>query len=249
MARAQEWCPDGWDRGTFAHGDHSHAFYTADRGTPDAPLPTVMLMHEFPGISENLVELANVLAADFRVVVPSIVGRDGNPGSLDSARQLCVRRELHVLARDGVSTSVGWLRDFAHRHVADSSGRSFGVIGLCLTGNFALALAVDPRVAGAVVAEPAGMPVRPSGLGLSDQDRAALQQRVGLQVQGYRFRRDCLSPASKLAAARELLGDERMRVFTLTSPNQRKHSTLTGKWRNDGAVANVRAFLRERLAA
>lgn len=248
MATAQEWCPDGWDRGTFAHGGHSHAFYVVDRSTADAPSPSVMLMHEFPGISEHLVALGNTLAEDFRVVVPSIVGRDGSPTMLDSTRQLCVRREVHVLARDGVSTSVGWLRDFAHEHVALSTGRSFGVIGLCLTGNFALALAVDPRVAGAVVAEPAGMPVRPSGLGLSDDDRTALQHRVGLQVQGYRFRRDCLSPASKLTAAQELLGDERMRVFTLTTPNQSKHSTLTGEWRSDAAIANVRAFLRERLA-
>jgi dienelactone hydrolase len=248
MTAQPEWCPEGWERGSFAHGDHSHAFYVIDHGGTEAALPSVMLMHEFPGISEHLVELANVLSADFRVVVPSIIGRDGSPTGFDSARQLCVRREIHALAGDGVSSSAQWLRGFADEHVARRSDRPFGVIGMCLTGNFALALAVDPRVRGAVVAEPA-MPARPSGLGLSSQDRTALRQRLDLRVQGYRFRRDCLSPASKLVAAQELLGPERMRVFTLTSPDETKHSTLTGQWRSEAAIESVRGFLRERLTA
>jgi dienelactone hydrolase len=246
MTAQREWCPEGWDRGTFEHGDHSHAFYVIDHGGTDAALPSVLLMHEFPGIADHLVELANTLSADFRVVVPSIIGRDGSPTALDSARQLCVRREIHALADGGVSSSATWLRDFAEEHVAERSDRPYGVIGMCLTGNFALALAVDPRVRGAVVAEPA-MPARPSGLGLSAEDRTALRERIDLRVQGYRFRRDCLSPASKLVAAQELLGAERMRVFTLTSPDETKHSTLTRRWRSEAAIENVRGFLLERL--
>ncbi|GAA1978826.1 dienelactone hydrolase family protein [Microbacterium pumilum] len=246
MARGTEWCPEGWDRHTYPHGDHSHPYYIVDRSPADSPHPSVLLMHEFPGISDNLVALANVLAEDFRVVVPSIVGRDGSATPLDSMRQICVRREVHILARHGVSASVAWLREFADAHVADSSGRRYGVIGLCLTGNFALALAVDPRVAAAVVGEPA-IPVRPSGLGLSPGDSASLAEHPDLRVQGYRFRYDCLSPGAKLDAAQRLLGG-RMQVFTLTGPNQFGHSTLTGRWRSDAAIASTRAFLNERLA-
>ena len=209
-------------------------------------------MHEFPGISDNLVALADVLAEDFRVVVPSIVGRDGSATPLDSMRQICVRREVHIFARNGVSDSVAWLREFADAHVADSSGRPYGVIGLCLTGNFALALAVDPRVAAAVVGEPA-IPVRPSGLGLSADDRDRLAERADLRVQGYRFRYDCLSPGAKLDSAAAAARPSACAVFTLTGPNQFGHSTLTGKWRSEAAIESTRAFLRsgsrpERLA-
>jgi dienelactone hydrolase len=247
MATEHEWCPPGWDRQSYPHGDHAHAFYVVDRSAPEAPRPSVMLMHEFPGISQHLVDFANELAEDFRVVVPSIVGRDGSPSSLDSVRQLCVRREVNILARDGVSRAAEWLRAFASDHVADASNRPFGVIGLCLTGNFALALAVDRRVTAAVVGEPA-IPLRPSGLGLSDGDRNVLKNHVDLRVQGYRFRRDCMSPAAKLTAAKELL-DDRMRIYTLSSPSEMGHSTLTGDDASPAAIANVRAFLRERLAA
>jgi dienelactone hydrolase len=247
MATENEWCPPGWDRQSYPHGDHSHAYYVVDRSAPSAPRPSVMLMHEFPGIKENLVKLADLLADEFRIFVPSLFGRDGIPSSLVAVRQLCVRREVHILARDGVSRSAEWLRAFANDRIAGSSGRPFGVIGLCFTGNFALALAVDRRVAAAVVGEPA-IPLRPSGLGLSERDRDLLKKNVDLRVQGYRFRRDCISPAAKLAAAKELL-DDRMRIFTLSSPGEMGHSTLTGDDASPAAIANVRAFLRDRLVA
>ena len=133
-------------------------------------------MHEFPGISENLRQLADILAEDFRVVVPSIFGRDGTPTAMDSVRQLCVRREVHILASDGVSRSVDWLRDLVDEHVAEASVRPYGVIGMCFTGNFALALAVDPRVRAAVVAQPA-LPVLPRRLGLSPRPGSSRRAR------------------------------------------------------------------------
>jgi dienelactone hydrolase len=244
-ADGNDWRPDGWLRGEYPHGDHAHAFYEIDRGGTPAK-PSVLLLHEFPGISDNLVALANVLADDFRVVVPSILGRDGRPGAADSVRQLCVRREVHLFARDGVSRDARWLRDFADQHVAQDGNR-YGVIGMCFSGNFALALAVDKRVAAAVVAQPA-IPVVPCALGLSFDDRQALRERTDLRVQGYRFRRDPTSPAAKLTAAENLLGTFRMQVFQLSEPNDRKHSTLTGGCRNEQAITGVRSFLRERLS-
>lgn len=193
-------------------------------------------------ISANLVQLADTLASKFRVVVPSILGRDGDPTAGDSLRQICVRREVHLLARHGVSADVGWLRDFADEHVARRSGESYGVVGMCFTGNFALALAVDPRVNAAVVAQPT-IPLWPRALGLSAADRKTLRGRTDLRVQGYRFRCDPLSPAAKLASARGLLGPEKIRTFPLSEPNARQHSTLTGTWRNEEAVQGVMAFL------
>ena len=115
------WCPEGWAKNDFAHGDHAHPFYVIDRRPVRQLRPSILLMHEFPGISNDLVALADRLAAEFRVVVPSVFGRDGDPACLDTLRQICVRREIHAFARDGVSRSVGWLRDLADTHVADAT--------------------------------------------------------------------------------------------------------------------------------
>jgi dienelactone hydrolase len=239
-----EWLPPGWRRDTFRHGEHRHAFYEIESNRPDAP--TVLLMHEFPGISDNLVALADDLARAFRIVVPSILGRDGSATVPNSLKQLCVRREIHVFARGGVSSTVGWLQEFVEKHVAPVGGGPYGVVGMCFTGNFALALAVDKRVRAAVVGQPA-IPIWPSALGLSDYDREALQNRTDLCVRGYRFRKDWKSPKAKLRAAQDLLGNERMRTFTLDTPDPHGHSTLTGASANQDAIAEVKAFLRDRL--
>lgn len=245
--QSPSWCPDGWVPDFYEHGNHSHPFYViSSPRSRKTTAPSVLLLHEFPGVSEVLVPLVDTLSQDFRVVIPSLFGRDGAAKAVDSIWQICVRREVHVLARHGVSASVGWLRDFVDQHVALRRDESYGVVGMCFTGNFALALAVDPRVKGAVVAQPS-LPLWPGSLGLSQEDCASLRARRDLRVQGYRFRCDWMSPAAKLNAAQGLLGPERMQVFSLGGPNERKHSTLT-RDRDENAVTGVRTFLMERLA-
>ncbi len=121
------------------------------------------------------------------------------------------------------------------------------MIGMCFTGNYALALAVDPQVKAAVVAQPA-MPVAPrGGLGLSQADRDMLAVRGDLCVRGLRFRHDLISSPRKLSAAERLLGPERMTVSTLTEPRSWRHSTLTGVDRNRDAVLFITEFLAARL--
>lgn len=246
MARIEEasvWCPPGWERDTYRHDDHQHLFYVVG-GDYDGGRPAVLLMHEFPGITPALVDLATTLAAHFRVVVPSILGRDGNPGTIDSLRQICVRREIHAFARDGNSRSAHWLRAFASEHV--SGGRPYGVIGMCFTGGYALALAVDDQVKAVVVAQQA-TPILPRrSLGLSQEDSNTLAARKDLCVRDYRFRRDPISPASKMEATTGLLG-ETVIVSTLTEPCQWSHSTLTGPRRDRDAVTEVVEFLIARL--
>ncbi|WP_062383344.1 dienelactone hydrolase family protein [Demequina iriomotensis] len=247
---ASPWCPRGWTRRTLEAGGSARTYYVVEDGK-DAARPTVMLLHEFPGISENLVCYARELALDFRVIVPSIVGRDGSPRLAESLKAICVNHEIRVLCGSGVSRAAAWLKNLADKEVGKDGAR-YGVIGLCLTGNFALAAATDTRVAAAVVGEPAA-PAWPWGLGLSRGDRALLEARVedpgdALEVRGYRFRADLMSPCAKLGAARDLIGDGRMLVTELPTWDPRRHSTVTGRRRSPRAVQEVRDFLLERLS-
>ena len=256
----EKWPPTGWSSGTMPHSGHDHEYYTIDR-QPDGT-PSVLLMHEFPGISNNLVELAEDLANHFRVVVPSIVGRDGNPTLLGSVARLCIRREVYAFRTGATSPAVPWLRDLLELHV--SRGTPCGVIGMCMSGGFALALAVHPAVRAAVMAQPAvptarlgPIPLpktrhREADLGLGAEDLSRLSDRAGTEpealcVRGYRFGNDRISPPQKLTAAQNLLGSEVMVAVTLDFPNPKKHSTLTGKYRNKEAVAEVIEFLSRRL--
>ena len=237
------WLPPGWAHDTFVDGDHSHDFYIVNRSGFEQR-PSVLLMHELWGISPNLMKFADTLADDFRVVVPSIVGRDGSPTAITTLTQVCIRREVHAFARNGVSSSAAWLRTFAAIQVG--RGEEYGVVGMCFTGNFALAIAVDPKVVAAVVAQPA-MPFFGPGLGLSDADREGLGRRDNLCVQAYRFSGDLKSREGTVVQAQELLGDDRMEFSRLKKPSLLAHSTLTGDHRSNESVEKVRNFLRERL--
>jgi dienelactone hydrolase len=262
----ESWPPAGWRSSSYRSGRRDHSLYVLQPdGRPQAP--SVLLLHEFPGISRHLVEFARDLATEFRVVVPSILGRDGSPSTGGSLAQLCIRREIYLLARNRTSPALSWLRGLADDVVAGAAESIYGVVGMCMTGGFALALAVDARVRAAVVAQPAlplahihrRVPLPSSGkraaaLSLSPQDCAALRLRAQadtdrLCVRGYRFRDDWQSPASRMDSITNLLGPEAVRTVTLTEPRPDAHSTLTGPTRNHIAVEEVVAFLRERLSA
>ncbi|WP_243076577.1 dienelactone hydrolase family protein [Microbacterium sp. SS28] len=242
--RDATWPPPTWQTDVYPHEDHAHNFYVAQSTT--RPLASILLLHEFPGIDGRITAFADQLARSFRVVMPSIFGEDGDPHWKGSLRQICVRREVHALAREGVSKDVGWLKDFVDAHV--STDRSaYGVVGMCFSGSFALALAVDHRVKAAVVAQPAVPFWPPSALGLSSADRNALAGRGDLCARGYRFTQDWKSPDAKLEAVKGLLG-ERAEVVRLASSDRAKHSTLTGVTADEKARADVQSFLESALA-
>ena len=134
---------------------------------------------------------------------------------------------------------------------------------MCMTGGFALALAVHPRVRAGVVAQPAlpvssvgrfllpGRSRRSGDIGIGASTRQELRSRLiddpgCLRANGYRFDGDRLSPPAKLASAADLLRGA-FTLRTLTPVRAGEHSTLTGEGRDEDAVEEVSRFLRDRL--
>jgi len=155
-------------------------------------------------------------------------------------KQICVRKEVHFISRGSVSKSVEWLRDFIAKHVAPEES-AYGVVGMCFSGNFALALAVDDQVKAAIVAQPS-LPLFPTSLGLSRGDQKTLKERTDLCVRGYRYYGDQISPAVKLASAARLLARGQIQTFTLSGA-QPTHSTLTGSSPSEFALEDMQKFL------
>lgn len=104
---------------------------------------------------------------------------------------------------------VDWLKPLARQAHRESGGRGVGVIGLCVTGGFALSMAVDPTVMAPVMGEP-GLPAfHSAGLDISLGDLNRVKERAtseGLTVRGYGFRGDRLCKAERFAALRGALG-------------------------------------------
>ena len=249
----------------FTHDGVTRPVYRAGSG------PGVLVMHEVPGIYPAVAEFAERLVAEgFRVALPELFGTTGRPFSqgyaLGSMWRACTSREFALLAARRASPVTDWLRALARDLYAECGGRGVGALGMCITGNFALALMVDPFVMAPVLSQPSlPLPLgaeRRRGLHLSDEALATLKRRVadeGARVLGLRFTGDPLVPAERFARLREELGCGFEAIEIDSGPGnphgvpRTAHSVLTKDLVDrDGhptraALLRVLAFLREQL--
>src|SRR6185312_5301791 len=181
----------GFDVSTFTHGGRTHEVYTAGTGS------AVVVVHEMPGLHPGVTKFGQRLVdAGYRVYPPSLFGRPGAPFGggemLRTLRQVCVSREFHLLA-DRTPPVVTWLRALAAQAHTECGGPGVGAVGMCFTGGYALAMAVEPAVLAPVLSQP-GIPApltsrKRSALGLDPADLASVKTRTsdGLCVLGLRF--------------------------------------------------------------
>ncbi len=202
----------------------THTVYERGQGPP------VVLIQELPGIGRATLDLADrLIAGGYRVVLPHLFGPLGKISMFgNSVRVLCMRRELHLFAKNSSSPLVDWLRALC-RDVRERQGvAGVGVIGMCLTGNFAISLIADDSVLAAVASQPSLPFFGPSALHMSDQEATAVRARldeVGPML-AFRFAGDSFCTAAKFEAIDRSFNDDRERVKLETLPGK-GHSVLT----------------------
>ena len=179
--------------------------------------------------------------------------------------KLCISREFHVLAENRSSPIVDWLRALARYAFDEVGGRGVGAVGMCVTGNFALTLTLDPWVIAPVMAHPSfPLPLtrtKAAAVHATPETLANARRRIseeGLRVLGVRFHGDVLfCRAARFQTLRRELGEgfEGLELPTSSAnPHpEPPHSVLTiGLVDREGeptraAVDRVLSFLSERL--
>jgi dienelactone hydrolase len=249
VKRERTRAPEGkigtFTRERFAHEGTSHDVYRKGTG------PAVLVLAEMPGISPQVLGFADrVVALGCTAVLPDLfgtAGRDPLDGTLSTglytARTMalaCIRKEFTTFATGRTSPIVSFLRRLAAREHARCGGAGVGVVGMCFTGGFALAMAVDPAVIAPVMSQPS-LP-----LGLTGNHRGAIDchpddlamiarrcEREQLTILGLRFRGDPLVPDERFELLRRRLGDGFVAIELEQSdghpggPLLRRHSVLT----------------------
>ena len=235
--------------------------------------PAVIVIHEVYGFTPTLARFCRrTRDAGLQVYAPILFGRPdaSNPEkqSLGRMLALCVSREFTLFARNRSSPVVEWLKPLARQAHTDCGGPGVGVIGMCLTGGFALAMAVDPTVMAPVLSQP-GLPDRPPGaIDISGADLAIVAERAreqGLEVRGYRFAGDTLCRAERFQTLHDALGDAFVGVTLpdsagnpaspLARAGRPPHSVFTGDLIDEpgqptrAALDEVIAFFTRRLQA
>ncbi|MCA9669229.1 MAG: dienelactone hydrolase family protein [Myxococcales bacterium] len=180
--------------------------------------PGVLVMHEVPGLHPRVIEFGQRLVdAGFSVAMPDLLGVAGRTATplynVGSMLRACIAREFAVLASHRASPITEWLRVLGRALHAEAGGPGIGAVGMCLTGNFALALMVDEHLLAPVLSQPS-LPfplgrARKAALHIAPEqlEQVKARARAGACVLGLRFTGDPLVPAERFATLRRELGD------------------------------------------
>jgi dienelactone hydrolase len=256
---------EGFRTTEFTHDGVTHPVHRGGSG------PGVVVIHEIPGITPPVAAFAERVArAGFTVALPELFGTRGKPLSVPYAlgqmARACISREFHVLASGRSSPVTTWLRALCRELHEELGGPGVGAIGMCLTGNFALALMVDPWLMAPVLSQPSlPFPLgreRRAALHLSPSDLEVVKRRVreeGQRVVGLRFTADPMCPPERFETLRRELGDGFEGIEIDSSKGnphgipRAAHSVLTNDLVDESghptreALDRVLAFFQERL--
>jgi dienelactone hydrolase len=255
----------GYSTSEFTHEGVTKTTYRRGSG------PGVIVITEVPGIHEAVVAFANTVAeAGFTVVLPDLFGVPMKPvtgGYVGSTMlKLCVSKEFKLLAGHASSPITEWLRALARALHSELGGKGVGAIGMCITGNFALSMAVEPSLMAPVMSQPAlPLPVgkaRRAQLAVSPDELETIQGRIkneGLTVLGLCFTHDPKVPRERFETLKRELGKGFEAIEIDSSPGNAHgikpsaHSVLTVDLvretghPTEAALQRTLAFLRERL--
>lgn len=203
----------------------THDVYTLGAGAP------VVLIQELPGIGTETLRLADDLVnSGFQVILPHLFGPLETTQMLRNlVRVFCMRREFHLFVSDQSSPIVDWLRSLCQQVKQANDAKGVGVIGMCLTGNFAISLMADDSVLAAVASQPS-MPLgKQTKLHMSSQDVDEIKEkldRVG-PMMALRFEGDKLCSAAKFECIHDRFNDADQERIALKRLPGKGHSVLT----------------------
>ena len=248
IARVEGPAIERFEQFSFASGRIGHPVYYAG-GHLNPPL---LLLPEIAGFSPGLRLFAErLIDARFRVYVPWLFGPFGRRAPFRNGARLCVSREFAYL-RAGVSSPITvWLRGLTAHISKHTEGVRVGVIGMCLTGAFAIPLVIDPGVAAAVAAQPSvplsllfvafgiGRESRLSQLNVSDSEIAEARARLNAgeaHLLAIRCRPDRICPRAKIdRLEREFPVGLEVREYAEADQRnglgERPHATFTREYR------------------
>lgn len=233
--------------------------------------PAVIVMSEIPGITPQVADFARRVAeAGHTVFMPQLFGDPMRPAERGYAVRViakaCISKEFRVLAANQSSPIVDWLRALARHAHAGCGGRGVGAVGMCFTGNFALAMMLDAPVLAPVLSQPS-LPFavgksRRGGLHASAEELRAAHEKIdnhGARILALRFIQDPMCPAERFARLHEEFGaafeaieiDEKYANPGFPKP---AHSVLTNHLIDAAgeptrqALDRTLAFLKEQLA-
>lgn len=254
--------PSHFQKITHTHKKWTHDVYITGTG------PIVILLHEIPNPTPEAFALADRLSeAGFMVHVPIFFGKVNAPFSTGRAvSELClgcIRKEFAVFATQQSSPVVEWIRSLCLKRMEDTQQDKIGMIGMCMTGNFALGLCAEKWMQAPVLCQPSlPYPLSKkykSALHISKETLHQAKEREDLEIVGLRFSHDWMCPKERFERLSDEFGERFNAIEIDSSVNNMfnirttAHSVLTMDFVDEEghptkeAWDTVRKFLNRKL--
>lgn len=221
---------DTFDQNSFSaptrNGDAiTHNVYSRGDG------PVIVIIQELPGIGQETLALADKFVnKGYKVYLPHLFGPIGKFSGLPNfIRVFCMRKEFAIFEKNKSSPIVDWLKALCQEIRSTESVEGVGVIGMCLTGNFAIALMADEAVLAGVASQPA-LPMKGANLlHMSDDEIASSRARLTKigPMKAYRFEEDKMSPPERFEAIDKAFNSGDVTCVDLKTLPGKGHSVLT----------------------
>lgn len=221
----------------------------------------MLVIHEVPGITPRVLDLGNGLVdAGLSVCIPQLFGTPGAPRTRGrevlALAEILRTRRFTTFRTNRTAPIADWLRALARSLSTEADGAPVGVLGLCIGGCTALAVATEDVVPAVAISEPCAplgvVPAERRDINLSPVDRTAIAARADageLATLGLRFVGDWFVPDDRFDSYRDVLGDSFASVDLIPSRRRRTrfsrcdHSVLTfDKRRHARHPANLAAL-------
>ena len=224
----------------------SHRVYVGGSGPP------VVVLHELPGLTKSDIRFAKMLIEDgYTALVPLLFGNPGDDRFTYNLFHICGQNQFDCGGSDRTPPPVEWIREFCSSiRETWKEGLGAGVIGMCLTGEFPLALLTVPAMRAAVMCQPTDpfnlltlVHLGPgSKLSLSDDDVKAAQNKSTIPILGIRYAGDPYCPPTRF----DTLGKKFPNRFFRLDLDGHHHSSL-GEDFCEVAFEEVRRYLSQQL--
>lgn len=191
----------------------------------------MVLIQELPGIGKETLRLADrLIESGFKVVMPHLFGpleRTSIIGNM--ARVFCLHREFRIFQANQSSPIIDWLRALCRKVRGEEKTKGVGVIGMCLTGNFAISLMGDDSVLASVASQPALPAFKQDALHMSPQEVDATKKRIDetAPMLALRFEGDPGVTAAKFNCIHQAFNEENNERVRLKTLPGKGHSVLT----------------------
>jgi dienelactone hydrolase len=230
------------DRMLRAFGKQRPVFWRGDG-------PSVLVLHELPGMTPFDIDFAFRLSKTFRVYLPLLFGE---PGEDRFERRLLGECVFGPWPWEEFEPKHPWIPPLLKliEAIHERAPSRIGVVGMCLTGMLPISLMASPHVVAPVICQPT-MPLpiddeRAASLGIPSADITHAQGRVireQLQVLAFRATTDCYCPSARFNTLGSTFSDRLIRC-DIDFNGAHGHSILAAEYHRPDLSPVVMARVR-----